>query len=107
MLLGYLPGLAVGAVGTTGTNSDDPKLHWLFVPIGGPFILMGQVSSPSAVTFLAIDGAAQVAGAALFVIGWQWWRVPIVTAAASEALDLRITPWTPSHGEGVAIEGRF
>ncbi len=64
--------IASALVATTSYHSDtaDTTPHGaLWIPVVGPFIVMGKSSGAGPEILLALDGAAQIAGLTLFVYG--------------------------------------
>lgn len=64
---------AASSLSSTSGSSSDTSYAPLFIPIVGPFVMLGTDASPSSGNGLAgimiLDGLAQVAGATMFIIG--------------------------------------
>jgi hypothetical protein len=105
--IGYLPALITGAmIGTfeTGRSRSDPDgdiaaASWvLLLPVAGPFI-SGLVYRGAfwALPWILVDGAAQVSGLALLVVG----------AMRREKVPVFIAPMAVAGGTGLALAGDF
>jgi hypothetical protein len=98
---------AVGSDTATATHSNNP-VAGLFVPVVGPFITMTQSSSATADVFLAIDGAAQAAGAILLVYGLTSPQTVLVRDAKLSAPPLFARPLLlGKDGAGLGAVGSF
>jgi hypothetical protein len=98
---------AVGADTATATHSNN-DVAGLFVPVVGPFITMTQSSSATADVFLAIDGAAQAAGAILLVYGLTTPQTVLVRDAKLSPPPLFARPLLlGKDGAGLGLVGSF
>ncbi len=98
----YVISAAIAAGFLDDNNGDD--MVPLFIPVAGPFVAIGTAdTSPIATTALIIDGLAQAAGVALFVVGLTdeekiWKR---------NDLTMRVAPMPLANGGGAALIGEF
>ena len=80
----------------------------LYVPFAGPFIQMGFISgsnSQSAYALLAIDGAVQLGGLTMIIVG-----AALSSRAANKPVRadrIQFSPTFSATGGGMALEGRF
>jgi hypothetical protein len=108
--LGYLPAFICGIL--FGLGSSQPALSWpLLVPIVGPLISGATSFSQSysyglggpawGLSWIFIDGAAQVAGLAMLIAGIRSKRqVPVLG-------KIQWAPWTARAGGGLTLSTRF
>jgi hypothetical protein len=99
----YFYSALIAAVGhDSGSSSVDP----LIIPVVGPFLEMGNTNgSWTADLLLAVDGAAQVAGAVMIYKGLtSKKRVFMRNDLVSNTMVL---PTANAHGGGFALTGRF
>jgi hypothetical protein len=102
----YLYSAFFAAVGTDayGTSGESNKLGWLYLPVLGPFLELGEFSSATFDYILVIDGVAQALGAALVIHGMTSPRPVLVR----NDLALSVTPARLGRdGTGLTILGRF
>ena len=66
--LWMLSAMVAAANGDANKGKENPAAA-LYVPAVGPFIQMGSADSSTARLFLGIDGVAQCAGLAMFIVG--------------------------------------
>jgi hypothetical protein len=111
VLLGtvYLYTSLAAAIGTDIDNSNGSStsnIAPLFVPVVGPFIEMGETSSASLKYLLAIDGAAQVAGAVMLYYGLTTTKTVFVR---NDLLyGVTVTPMVGvNNTTGLSLSGRF
>jgi hypothetical protein len=97
----YLPSAFIAAVGGMRVSGDN-ELAALWVPVAGPFILMGQPKMEGAAPFLLVDGLGQLAGATMLVFGLFGEKDVLVR---TERATLRVTP--AAAGAGVGLSGTF
>jgi len=98
------------AIGAT-TSYDDPagtvsSRGFLWIPMAGPFMLMGSVQGAGWDTLLALDGAAQIGGLALFVAGVALKHLRPRSADPS-AVTLTVSPLVARGASGAALSGTF
>ncbi len=116
----YLISALVAAAGEDTKGSGDNEAAALWVPAVGPFIQMFNTDSAVANVFLAIDGIAQSAGVAMFVIGLTSPRTVLVrndlvgkakspglAASASSGPTLRPAPMITGTTTGFGLVGTF
>jgi hypothetical protein len=100
----YLYSLLIASVGADVSGGGSNPVASLAIPVLGPFIEMGETSSSTAHFMLALDGAAQTAGAIMFIYGLTTPRNVLVRN------DLAMTV-VPMHlgkdGSGLGFVGRF
>jgi hypothetical protein len=100
-LLTALSAAAVHDASSGGSTS----MTSLYVPGIGPFLQMTQGGSATANVFLALDGAVQVAGIAMFTIGLAAPRTDLVRD--DFAVRLQLSPVVSRDQTGMALLGRF
>lgn len=66
--LWMISAMVAAANGDANKGRENPAAA-LYVPAVGPFIQMGSADTSSARLFLGIDGVAQCAGLAMFIVG--------------------------------------
>ena len=79
----------------------------IYIPVVGPFIQMGYISGNGANTgraVLAIDGALQAGGLAMFIAGAAMWGS---SSHARYAQRVQIAPYSTGTGTGLIALGRF
>ncbi len=108
-LLGYLPSVYVGALGSavssSSTSSSDSDFAPLYIPVAGPFIAIDSTNASSSGAFwLVVLGVAQAAGAATAITGLA---MPPEQLLYREDLALRVAPYVGNNGSGLAISGLF
>ena len=106
----YLISAFIAAAGTDIANASHSgnDVAGLFVPVAGPFITMAQSSSATADVFLAIDGAAQAAGAILLVYGLTSPQTVLVRDAIYSPPLLFPKPMIlGKNGAGLGLVGSF
>ncbi len=93
-------GLGYGAA-YVGALADPSRLSWLFVPLVGPWISLGQVESGK--ILLVIDGVLQAAGGLVLFGGLLGSGEQLVRqgAANSARLEPRLTPYLSARGAGL------
>jgi hypothetical protein len=97
---------AAGADSASGSGQGNPE-GALWVPGLGPFIQMGSTSSAVGNVFLAVDGAGQVAGLAMFIYGIASPRTVLVR---NDLGGLHISPKPMTFGRsggGMGLVGTF
>ncbi len=68
--LGYVPAFAIAASGNDDLlHPGNPQSLWLFAPIAGPFVLLGDARSDFASVLLVADGVFQAVGVGLAAVG--------------------------------------
>jgi hypothetical protein len=98
---------------TCTSNNCDYSLggrNWLFAPLVGPFIAMGDIQGTSAGqatarALLALDGLVQVGGAAMLVIGLVLNSTSQAPAVAARRIHLM--PFATATSTGLAAFGHF
>jgi hypothetical protein len=111
VLLGsvYLYTAFAAAIGTDLDNSSGnstSNIAPLFVPVAGPFIEMGETSSATLKYLLAMDGAAQVAGAIMLYYGLT--STKTVFVRNDLLYGMTVTPMVGvNNTTGLALSGRF
>lgn len=98
----------IAAIGTDldrSTGGTGASIAPLFIPVIGPFLEMGQTDSYSARYLLAIDGAAQTAGAIMLYYGLT--STKTVFVRNDLLYSVNITPMVSPHASGLALSGRF
>ncbi|HJL18156.1 MAG TPA: hypothetical protein RMH99_21005 [Sandaracinaceae bacterium LLY-WYZ-13_1] len=106
-------GLGVGWVGApivaAALDSDGDVIATLAVPVAGPWICLGTCDpGESYVAALVVDGAIQLAGLTMLIVGLAVQRQVEVVAALDDGVELALAPWgvpseTPSAGLTVSL----
>lgn len=90
-----------------GTRSDPEfasRYTAMFIPFVGPFITIRTADAKgTGMAILTMDGAAQLAGAALFTAGWLAPRKQLTR----EDVAITVAPLFASGGGGVQVVGSF
>lgn len=96
---GFL-GLGYGAA-YVGALADPSNLSWLFVPLLGPWISLGQVESGK--VLLVVDGVLQTAGGLVLLGGLLGSGKQLVRQgnANSARLEPQISPYLSTQGVGL------
>ena len=89
---------------TANCRRASNPLAALYAPVVGPFIQMGSTDSSTGRMFLAIDGAAQAAGAAMFIYGLA---SPKTVLVRNDLGSVRVVPQVAKGSSGVALVGEF
>lgn len=98
----YLISLLAGAI---AIDTGSTNFWGLCVPVVGPFIQAGFVSSATEKVFFALDGLAQVAGVAMFIAGFA---APITYLQRDHYTWVAPVPvFTRGGGAGVGLAGGF
>jgi len=98
----YLISIIGGAI---AIDTGSPNFWPLFVPVVGPFIQAGFVPSATEKLLFVFDGLAQVAGAAMFIVGLA---VPHTYLTRDRMAWIAPTPIiTRNGGAGVGLGGSF
>jgi len=113
---------------TIGMSSSNPDDRWLLVPVFGPFVDLGarnshgcssgnttcEVFDPVIKTYLALDGAAQMAGAVLLTTGYLFTKKEFVSDTYyGRASAPRVATWTvvpqvtPGSRYGLMLRGEL
>lgn len=103
----WLVTAAVGGLGYDFSTTKDTDYLWLYVPIAGPFIEMSRGVSATASVFLAADGVAQAAGAALLIYGLA---SPVSKVVRNDSSKVRVMPVPLALGRGatgLGLVGQF
>jgi hypothetical protein len=102
----YLYSAGFAAIGDDVTrNGESNPAKYLYVPVLGPFIEMGQTDSSSLRYFLALDGIAQSAGAFMFIYALA---APKNVLVRNDLAMLTVMPTKMGHdGQGLTVLGRF
>jgi hypothetical protein len=98
----------IAAIGTDldrSTGGNGSSVAPLFIPVLGPFLEMGETDSYAARYLLAIDGAAQAAGALMLYYGLTTTKTVFIRNDLLYSVNL--TPMVAPHGSGLALSGRF
>jgi hypothetical protein len=98
----------IAAVGTDidkDTGGDGTSVAPLFIPVLGPFLEMGETDSYTARYLLAIDGAAQVAGAVMLYYGLT--TTKRVFVRNDMLANMSVVPMVTPETSGLAVFGRF
>ena len=101
----YLYSAGFAAIGDDVTrNGESNPAKFLYIPVLGPFIEMGQTDSSTLRYFLALDGIAQSAGAFMFIYGLTSPKTVLVR----NDLAMTVIPARMGHdGQGLSVLGRF
>ena len=102
----YLYSAGIAAIGDDVTrNGESNPVQYLYIPVLGPFIEMGQTDSSTARYFLTLDGLAQSAGAFMFIYGLA---SPKSILVRNDLALLTVMPTKMGHdGQGLSVLGRF
>jgi hypothetical protein len=104
----------LGAAITSDVCQADSSLgcrqaSWpIYVPIVGPFIQMGYINGTGANTgraILAIDGALQAGGLAMFIAGAALWGSS--SSRPQYARRIQLAPYSAATGSGLVAFGSF
>lgn len=90
------------------TFSDISLRPPIYVPIVGPFIQMGYINGTGANTgraILAIDGALQAGGLAMFIAGAALWGSS--SSRPQYARRIQLAPYSAATGSGLVAFGSF
>jgi hypothetical protein len=105
----YLYTTLIAAIGTDldrSTGGNGSTVAPLFVPVLGPFLEMGQTDSYTARYLLAIDGAAQLAGAVMLYYGLTTTKTVYVRNDLLYSVNL--TPMVGTHNTtGLVLSAHF
>ena len=107
----YLSTVLGAAIASDICNADSRlgcrEASWpIYIPIVGPFIQMGYISGTGANTgraVLAIDGALQAGGVAMFIAGAALWGAGSAKSGQQQASKIRVVP----TGTGMMAFGQF
>jgi hypothetical protein len=94
-------------VSDVGNSNATRSAKLLFIPVAGPFTLLGATPSATGNFFLVLDGLAQAGGVAMLVAGIA---APRTTVVRNDISKLTLTPKPMTfglHGAGMGIEGTF
>ena len=103
----YLISAMVAAAGDDASKyntSGKNELAALYIPAFGPFIQMANTESSSGKFLLAVDGIAQTAGAAMFIIGLT---SPKTVLVRNDLAEVRVTPVVTASTAGAGLTGTF
>jgi hypothetical protein len=105
----YLISVLIAAAGTdiSNANHTSNSAAGLYVPVAGPFITMTQSSSAVGNVFLALDGVAQGAGAALLIYGIAAPRTVLVRNDYGRPLVMPQPMILGRNAGGLGIVGTF
>jgi hypothetical protein len=104
----YIYTSLAAAIGTDISNAsggNGSTVAPLFIPVVGPFIEIGETSSYSLKYLLALDGAAQLAGAVMLYYGLT--STKTVFVRNDLLYGMRITPLVGVHNAGLALSAHF
>lgn len=109
----YLATVLGAAIASDVCQADSSlgcrQASWpIYVPVVGPFIQMGYINGTGANTgraILAIDGALQAGGLAMFIAGAVLWGSH--TSHVSYARRIQLAPYSAATGTGLIAFGRF
>ena len=91
------------------SNLGCLEARWpIYLPVVGPFIQMGYLSGNGASTgrvILALDGALQAGGLAMFIAGAVLWGHS--SSHTQYAQRIQFAPYSASTGTGLLAFGRF
>jgi hypothetical protein len=106
--LGYVPAFAIAAAGNDDLlHPGNPRSLWLFAPIAGPFVLLGDARNDFASVLLITDGVFQAVGVGLAAVGLLW-RIPILVRSEKSTLRIEATPLVlGKRGGALRLEGTF
>jgi hypothetical protein len=94
---------SAGADSSKYSGGSNP-LAAMWIPALGPFIQMGSTESSTGKLFLAIDGAAQTAGAAMLIAGLV---SPKTVLVRNDLAEVRVTPMVAKGTAGAGLTGTF
>lgn len=97
----YFISLLAGAI---AIDTGSPNFWPILIPVVGPFIQAGFVSSATEKLFFALDGLAQVAGVAMFIAGFA---APITYLQRDRTAWIAPVPVITRGGAGVGLAGGF
>lgn len=105
----FISALVAAGNADANSGSSNPAAA-LWVPGIGPFIQMTKTDSSTANVFLAIDGVAQSAGLAMFIVGLTVPRTVLVRndlLGKSPKLQLQAVPLVARDMSGAGVVGTF
>ena len=111
VVLGVFWGLSVLIAGGEDVDRNScndacygprPNLNALLVPVGGPFIELGQSESSAATVLLLIDGFSQSAGLGLIIWGFA---SPSQVLVPNQVASFRVVPVPTLLGRGAQGAG--
>lgn len=102
----YLLSAISGAI-ASDSGAKDGRL--LFIPVAGPFTLLGSGTPATAAVFLVIDGIAQAGGIAMFVAGLAAPKTVLVrNDLGKSTFSITPTPMTfGNNSAGFGFSGKF
>jgi hypothetical protein len=102
----YLASVVSATTGYPAGDSTDSSRTILWVPVVGPFVMMGSTHGAGASVALLLDGLAQTAGLTSFVYGKLVEPAPS-PATTARGVTLTVTPWIDTRTTGAGVMGRF
>ncbi len=102
--------LAAALVATTGYDTDDgtsSSRDALWVPVAGPFVMMGSASSVGGDVLLALDGLAQIGGLTMFAYGLATPTTTRISGEPHSRVEFSIAPVFARGSSGAAIVATF
>ncbi len=107
LALPYL-GSALGA--TTGYDTEDGDTNSrgaLWIPLVGPFVVMGDTKSAGVDVVLALDGLAQIAGLTMLIYGLASPVVVLIPKVAAGPMTISVAPLAERGASGASLVGTF
>ena len=103
----YLASAAVAADGYSDATASMSDRGALWIPVVGPFVMMGRTSSAGYDALLVLDGLAQAAGISLFVYGLATPVTVLEPDEAKPAATIRLAPVVAKGMSGAVLAGTF
>lgn len=99
----YAASAFIGASSANVTDVDHGYYRWMLVPVAGPFVTAasGDLRRDERVTIPAL-GVAQVAGAAMAILG-----LTLSTARDPKEAAIAVSPTGPMGSAGMQVGGAF
>ena len=104
--LSYIAAALTATTSYTSDSADTTPHGALWIPVVGPFIVMGKSSGAGHEFLLALDGAAQIAGLTLFVYGQTTPKSPQRPDDTAQ-VTVSVAPLVARGGGGASVFAAF
>ena len=104
--LSYIAAALTATTSYTSDSADTTPHGALWIPVVGPFIVMGKSSGAGHEFLLALDGAAQIAGLTLFVYGQTTPKSPQRPDDTAQ-VTVSVAPLVARGGGGASVFAVF
>jgi hypothetical protein len=99
---------ALAATTSYPSDTDVTTPHGaLWIPVVGPFIVMGKASGAGDEILFALDGVAQIAGLTLFVYGQTTPKTAPLATDARRAVTISVAPLITRSTGGATVFAAF